>query len=49
MRLATELRFETALVNVPSDEPLEFIHRLGEHVAPYARELAPATETGTTG
>ncbi len=49
VRLATELRFETVLVSVPSEEPLEFIHRLGEHVAPYARELAPATETGTTG
>ena len=49
VRLATELRFETVLVNVPSEEPLEFIHRLGEHVAPYARELAPATETGPSG
>ena len=39
-RVATELRFEAALVNVPSDEPLEFIRRLGEEVAPRARELA---------
>ena len=39
-RVATELRFEVALVNVPSDEPLEFIRRLGEEVAPRARELA---------
>ena len=41
VRLATELRFEAVLLTVPADEPLEFIHRLGEHVAPYARELAP--------
>jgi alkanesulfonate monooxygenase SsuD/methylene tetrahydromethanopterin reductase-like flavin-dependent oxidoreductase (luciferase family) len=39
-RVATELRFEVALVNVPDDEPLEFIRRLGEEVAPRTRELA---------
>jgi alkanesulfonate monooxygenase SsuD/methylene tetrahydromethanopterin reductase-like flavin-dependent oxidoreductase (luciferase family) len=39
-RAGTELRFEAALVNVPADEPLEFIRRLGEEVAPRARELA---------
>ncbi len=39
-RVATELRFEVALVNVPSEEPLEFIRRLGEETAPAARELA---------
>jgi hypothetical protein len=27
------------LVSVPSEEPLEFIRRLGEEVAPRAREL----------
>ena len=48
-RVATELRFEAALVNVPSDEPLEFIRRLGEEVAPRARELAAATEARATG
>jgi alkanesulfonate monooxygenase SsuD/methylene tetrahydromethanopterin reductase-like flavin-dependent oxidoreductase (luciferase family) len=39
-QVATELRFEVALVNVPSEEPLEFIRRLGEEVAPRARALA---------
>jgi len=39
-RVAIELRFEAALVSVPGDEPLEFIRRLGEDVAPRARELA---------
>ena len=39
-RIATELRFEVVLVSVPSDDPLEFIRRLGEEVAPRARELA---------
>ena len=42
-RVATELRFEAALVSVPSDEPLEFIRRLGEETAPRARELAQAS------
>ena len=39
-RVASELRFDAALVSVPGDEPLEFIRRLGEDVAPRARELA---------
>ena len=39
-RVATELRFEVALCNVPSDDPLDFIRRLGEETAPRARELA---------
>ena len=39
-RVARELRFDAALVSVPGDEPLEFIRRLGEDVAPRARELA---------
>ncbi len=42
-RVATELRFEAALVSVPSDEPLDFIRRLGEATAPRARELAHAS------
>ncbi len=39
-RVATELRFEVALVNVPAEQPVEFIRRLGEETAPLARELA---------
>ncbi len=39
-RIATELRFEVALVSVPADDPLEFIRRLGGETAPRARELA---------
>jgi len=42
-RLATvvsELRFETLIVSVPDEDPLGFIRRLGEDVAPRVRELA---------
>jgi alkanesulfonate monooxygenase SsuD/methylene tetrahydromethanopterin reductase-like flavin-dependent oxidoreductase (luciferase family) len=38
-RIAVELRFSTLLVGVPSDDPLEFVRRLGEDVAPRVREL----------
>jgi alkanesulfonate monooxygenase SsuD/methylene tetrahydromethanopterin reductase-like flavin-dependent oxidoreductase (luciferase family) len=38
-RTASELRFETLLVAVPDDDPLDFIRRLGEEAAPAAREL----------
>ena len=40
-RIATELRFTTLLVAVPDgEEPVAFARRLGEDVAPRARELA---------
>jgi alkanesulfonate monooxygenase SsuD/methylene tetrahydromethanopterin reductase-like flavin-dependent oxidoreductase (luciferase family) len=39
-RIATELRFETLLVGVPSEDPVGFCRRLGEDVAPRLRELA---------
>lgn len=39
-RLATELRFDAAMVSVPDDDPVAFIRRLGEDAAPRARELA---------
>jgi alkanesulfonate monooxygenase SsuD/methylene tetrahydromethanopterin reductase-like flavin-dependent oxidoreductase (luciferase family) len=38
-RTATELRFDTLLIAVPEDEPLDFIARLGEEAAPAARGL----------
>jgi alkanesulfonate monooxygenase SsuD/methylene tetrahydromethanopterin reductase-like flavin-dependent oxidoreductase (luciferase family) len=38
-RTATELRFDTLLVAVPDDDPLDFIRRLGSEAAPAAREL----------
>ena len=34
---ATELRFETLLVGTAPDDPLAFIRRLGEEIAPAAR------------
>jgi alkanesulfonate monooxygenase SsuD/methylene tetrahydromethanopterin reductase-like flavin-dependent oxidoreductase (luciferase family) len=39
-RVSTDLRFEIAMVSVPSDDPLKFIRSLGEDTAPRARELA---------
>ena len=39
-RIATDLRFTTLLVGVPEDDPVGFVRRLGEDVAPRARELA---------
>jgi alkanesulfonate monooxygenase SsuD/methylene tetrahydromethanopterin reductase-like flavin-dependent oxidoreductase (luciferase family) len=38
-RLATDLRFSTLLIGVPSDDPLGFVRRLGEDVAPRVRDL----------
>jgi alkanesulfonate monooxygenase SsuD/methylene tetrahydromethanopterin reductase-like flavin-dependent oxidoreductase (luciferase family) len=37
--LATEHRFDTLLVGVPDDDPVGFIRRLGEEVAPRVRAL----------
>jgi alkanesulfonate monooxygenase SsuD/methylene tetrahydromethanopterin reductase-like flavin-dependent oxidoreductase (luciferase family) len=37
-RVATELRFETLLVNVPDREQVEFVRMLGTDVAPRVRE-----------
>jgi len=39
-RIATELRFSTLIVGVPDEDPIGFIRRLGEDVAPRVRELA---------
>ncbi|MDX6615391.1 MAG: hypothetical protein QOD60_482 [Solirubrobacterales bacterium] len=39
-RLATELRFSTLLVGLPSEGQVDFVRRLGEDAAPRARELA---------
>jgi alkanesulfonate monooxygenase SsuD/methylene tetrahydromethanopterin reductase-like flavin-dependent oxidoreductase (luciferase family) len=39
-RFADTHRFETILLSVPDQSPLEFVRRLGEEVAPQARELA---------
>jgi len=39
-RIATDLRFSTLLVAVPEDDPIGFIRRLGEDVAPSLRERA---------
>ena len=35
-----ELGFTTLIVSVPGDDPLDFIKRLGEDVAPALRERA---------
>jgi hypothetical protein len=37
LRKITELGFETLLVGVPDEDPLGFIRRLGEEVAPQLR------------
>ncbi len=37
---ATELGFDTLLVAVPDDDPVGFVRRLGEDVAPRVRERA---------
>jgi alkanesulfonate monooxygenase SsuD/methylene tetrahydromethanopterin reductase-like flavin-dependent oxidoreductase (luciferase family) len=42
-RLADAHRFELVLLSVPEEGALEFIRRLGEEVAPRARELAAHT------
>jgi alkanesulfonate monooxygenase SsuD/methylene tetrahydromethanopterin reductase-like flavin-dependent oxidoreductase (luciferase family) len=38
-RIVTELRFTTVLVGLPGDDPLGFVRRLGEDVAPRLRAL----------
>jgi alkanesulfonate monooxygenase SsuD/methylene tetrahydromethanopterin reductase-like flavin-dependent oxidoreductase (luciferase family) len=38
-RIAGELRFSTLLVAVPPDDPVAFVRRLGEEIAPRVREL----------
>jgi alkanesulfonate monooxygenase SsuD/methylene tetrahydromethanopterin reductase-like flavin-dependent oxidoreductase (luciferase family) len=38
-RVASELDFSTMLVSVPSEDPIGFVRRLGEDVAPRLREL----------
>jgi alkanesulfonate monooxygenase SsuD/methylene tetrahydromethanopterin reductase-like flavin-dependent oxidoreductase (luciferase family) len=38
-RTATELRFSTLIVSVPEDDPIGFVRRLGEDVAPRVRAL----------
>jgi alkanesulfonate monooxygenase SsuD/methylene tetrahydromethanopterin reductase-like flavin-dependent oxidoreductase (luciferase family) len=37
-RTASELRFDTLLLGVPDDDPLDFIERLGSEAIPAARE-----------
>jgi alkanesulfonate monooxygenase SsuD/methylene tetrahydromethanopterin reductase-like flavin-dependent oxidoreductase (luciferase family) len=37
-RLAIDYRFETLILSVPEDDPVGFIRRLGEDVAPVARQ-----------
>jgi alkanesulfonate monooxygenase SsuD/methylene tetrahydromethanopterin reductase-like flavin-dependent oxidoreductase (luciferase family) len=39
-RIATDLRFSTLLVSVPDDDPIGFVRRLGQDIAPAVRELA---------
>ena len=38
VRIAVDLRFETILVGVPDQQPIEFVRRLGEDIAPLVRE-----------
>ena len=38
LRIVTELRFTTLLISVPADDPIGFVVRLGEEVAPRVRE-----------
>ena len=38
-RIARDLRFSTLLVAVPGEDPVGFVRRLGEDVAPRVREL----------
>lgn len=38
-QIATELRFSTLLVGLPTEDPVGFVRRLGEDVAPRVREL----------
>jgi alkanesulfonate monooxygenase SsuD/methylene tetrahydromethanopterin reductase-like flavin-dependent oxidoreductase (luciferase family) len=38
-RIASELRFSTLLLGVPDEDPIGFVRRFGEDVAPRVREL----------
>lgn len=38
-RIASDLHFSTILVGVPAEEPISFVRRLGEEIAPRVREL----------
>jgi alkanesulfonate monooxygenase SsuD/methylene tetrahydromethanopterin reductase-like flavin-dependent oxidoreductase (luciferase family) len=38
-RTASQLRFDTLLVSVPGDDPIDFLQRLGQDAAPAARQL----------
>jgi alkanesulfonate monooxygenase SsuD/methylene tetrahydromethanopterin reductase-like flavin-dependent oxidoreductase (luciferase family) len=38
VRIAVDLRFETLLVGVPPQRPIEFVRRLGEDIAPLVRQ-----------
>ena len=38
-RIASGLGFSTLLVGVPGEDPVGFVRRLGEDVAPRVREL----------
>lgn len=42
-RIAADLRFSTLLVGVPASDPIGFIRRLGEEIAPGVRELVGRT------
>jgi alkanesulfonate monooxygenase SsuD/methylene tetrahydromethanopterin reductase-like flavin-dependent oxidoreductase (luciferase family) len=37
VQIIEDLRFDTVLVGVPGDEPITFVRRLGEEVAPAVR------------
>jgi alkanesulfonate monooxygenase SsuD/methylene tetrahydromethanopterin reductase-like flavin-dependent oxidoreductase (luciferase family) len=45
-RIAVELRFTTLFVSVPAEDPVGFVRRLGEDVAPRVRELVGAVSRG---
>jgi alkanesulfonate monooxygenase SsuD/methylene tetrahydromethanopterin reductase-like flavin-dependent oxidoreductase (luciferase family) len=45
-RIAIELRFTTLFVSVPAEDPVGFVRRLGEDVAPRVRELVGAVSRG---
>ena len=38
-RIGEELRFSTLLIGVPEQDPVTFVRRLGEDIAPRVREL----------
>lgn len=38
-RISEELRFSTLPVGVPEQDPVTFVRRLGEDIAPRVREL----------